>query len=263
LFLESLPMSLYPWLFTDSLRQALRRQAAAPTAGLSLTECLVAIIVFSLLGLSITPPIFLAAGTRVQARRADQANQIAQSEIDRVRTVIERGSSTLTTADLPAIAAAPPGNLKAAPVATVATTPSVTNPLLTNANCPAVGSLYIRDVKQVGATNLVLVDQDGDCQPDYMMQVFRDQGNAPTPTDVPTSFNVGVRVYTLTGNAANETLIADRTASLVLTTGPRDVIDGNKRRPLAVLFSTITRSDTSGGLGGICRQLGGNDSTCK
>ncbi|HIK14913.1 MAG TPA: type II secretion system protein [Leptolyngbyaceae cyanobacterium M33_DOE_097] len=254
-------MSISPRSYPPKLLLALRQQQRdASEQGLSLTECLVAIIILSLLGLAITPPMFLAAGTRVQARRADQANQIAQSEIDRVRSMVERGSSTLTVSDLPAIATAT--NLKDAAAATPTTTVSATNPLLTNAKCNS-SSLYARDVLQVPVSSVVLVDQDGDCTPDYMMQVFRSQGNAATASDVPTSFQVGVRVYAITQGAASQTLMTDRTASLIIGTGPKDKVDGNKRRPLAVLYSTVTRSDTSGGLGGLCRQLGGTDTTCK
>jgi len=254
-------MSIFPRSYPPKLLLALgRQQRHASEQGLSLTECLVAIIILSLLGLAITPPMFLAAGTRVQARRADQANQIAQSEIDRVRSLIERGSSAITVEDLPAIA--PVTNLKEAAAATPTTSVSATSPLLTNANCSS-SSLYITDVRQVPVSNVVLVDQDGDCTPDYMMQVFRSQGNAPTATDVPTSFQVGVRVYAITQGVASQTLMTDRTASLVIGTGPKDRVSGNQRRPLSVLYSTVTRSDTSGGLGGLCRQLGGTDATCK
>ncbi len=61
------------------------------SSGLTLIECLVAIIIVSLTVLAITPPILLATGTRVQSRRAEQANHIAQSEVDRLRLLVERG----------------------------------------------------------------------------------------------------------------------------------------------------------------------------
>jgi len=56
-------------------------------SGLTLMECVVAIAVVALAGALITPPLFLAAATRVQNRRSEQALQIAQGEIDRIRTL--------------------------------------------------------------------------------------------------------------------------------------------------------------------------------
>jgi type II secretory pathway pseudopilin PulG len=221
----------------------------------------VAIIILTFLGLAITPPLFLAAGTRIQARRADQANQIGQSEIDRVRTIIERGN--IVASDLPDTAGAVT-NLKTVGAAAASITPSAANPLLTNANCTLAGGIYTRDVKQVAKDKVVLVDQDGDCKPDYLMQVFRNNGNAPDATTVPTSFDIGVRVYVLSSNStASETLLTDERASVVIGSGAKDKIGVSGRRPMSVLYSTITRSDTSGGLGGLCRRLGGTATTCK
>lgn len=240
------------------------QQQQVADQGLSLTECLVSIVILTLLGVAITPPIFLATGTRIQARRAEQANQIGQSEIDRIRTIVERGNVVVT--DLPDTAGAE-ANLKNVAAATATITPSTTNPLSTNASCTLAGGIYTKDVKQVAKDKVVLVDQDGDCQPDYLMQVFRNNGNAPDATTVPTSFDIGVRVYVLSANStASETLLTDERASLVLGSGSKDKVTKAGvagRRPMSVLYSTVTRSDTSGGLGGLCRRVGGTATTCK
>ena len=65
------------------------------SSGFTLIESLVAMIVISITLVAIVPPIFWATGTRVQNRRAEQALAIAQGEIDRVRTQVERGISVI------------------------------------------------------------------------------------------------------------------------------------------------------------------------
>ena len=90
--------------FLLRLLSAVPRSRAAKSAsekGLTLIECLVAIVIISITVVAITPPIFVATASRIQSRRAEQANAIAQAEIDRIRTVVERGSK-YTAEELPA-----------------------------------------------------------------------------------------------------------------------------------------------------------------
>lgn len=71
--------------------QTIRPQEARGTAvqdGLTLIECLVAMIIITIVVAIITPPIFLAVGTRVNNRRTEQALQVAQGEIERVRLLM-------------------------------------------------------------------------------------------------------------------------------------------------------------------------------
>ncbi len=65
--------------------------------GFTIIESLMAIIVVTILLVGITPPIFLVVGTRVQNQRAEQAMQLAQLEIDRVRVLMERGDFEKTS----------------------------------------------------------------------------------------------------------------------------------------------------------------------
>ncbi len=226
--------------------------------GLTLIECLVAIVIVTLTILAITPPIMLATGTRIQSRRAEQANQIAQGEIDRIRFLVERGGYTLN--ELPDST----GNrnpLTNVPVATVPPTgtPSASSPLQSPARtCPGVADTArypFRTPTLMPRTNLVQVDVNGDCIPEYVMQVFRNDGpplpgNPPPP---PLTFDVGVRVYPYFPGQPFPPLLQER-ASLIAGTSTRDRQAGNAQKPLAVLFSTMARNDQSRSLGQICNQ---------
>ena len=59
--------------------------------GLTLVEALAAIVIFGLSITAVTAPLMLSMATRVRAHRAQQAMQLAQGEIDRVRLLLERG----------------------------------------------------------------------------------------------------------------------------------------------------------------------------
>jgi prepilin-type N-terminal cleavage/methylation domain-containing protein len=54
-------------------------------SGFTIIECLLAIILVSILLTAIAPVIALSVATRVQARRVEQATQAAKSYIDGVR----------------------------------------------------------------------------------------------------------------------------------------------------------------------------------
>ena len=66
-----------------------------PSAGFTILEVLVAMVVASIMVMIITPPVFLVTAARVQQRRAQQSLQLAQAEIDRVRTTVERPTDRL------------------------------------------------------------------------------------------------------------------------------------------------------------------------
>lgn len=207
-------------------------RSQAPEAGLSLIECLVAIIIISITVVAITPPIFLATATRIQSRRAEQANQIAQGEIDRIRVIVERGS--YTTTELPAAAT---GTINAIAAASPATATS--GPVLSPGNC----ATRYPTTTPTPTSTLIRVDVNGDCTPEYVMQVFRTTGQAPSAADPPFSFDVGVRVYAYSPGETLSTLGTTR-SSLVMGTGRRDA-GVNIRRPLAVLYTKLARNDSS------------------
>jgi prepilin-type N-terminal cleavage/methylation domain-containing protein len=214
--------------------------------GFTLLESLMAIVVIGITVVSITPPIIWATGTRVQNRRAEQAAQLAQAEVDRVRAVVERRQATLV--GLPA---------------RVGTTVSPNAPKPTSEIAQATKLRSIvpgcergDDNPPASATQVILVDTDPEpfgssnqCQPEYMIQVFRGAGlpqpTASAPDTAPDAFVMGVRVYSIVArnNMLNGSLPtpADNRPRLRATSG----LGTQRTQPLAVLYTPIVRSNRS------------------
>jgi type II secretory pathway pseudopilin PulG len=221
--------------------------------GLTLIEGLIAIVIVSITVVMITPPIFWATASRVQTRRAEQALQIAQGEVERVRSLVERGtiqqlSATAALEQLPPTQAGldeeevrQAGQVLAPKAAKTGLVTSLKNCTSTTIN--------------TGSTNeyaQVKIDTDAsaDCEPNFLVQVFRSQGldrdgNPVAAGQVPTAFVMGVRVYAA---VAKDELTAGRgkeqQASLKGTSG----LGQQKNFPLAVFYSTIVPSSQSGNL---------------
>ncbi len=211
--------------------------------GFTLLESLIAIVILTVTIIAITPPIFWATATRVQNRRAEQASQLAQSEIDRVRAAVERQSVSL--AQLPPIAGAE--------LAPDAAAPDNIDETKTRSLVP--GCDNDDGMQAANATDAVFIDTDPEppgstdpCAPEFLIQTFRGQGVStftgidPNATD---GFYMGVRVYSI----AAEDAIRDGTAQaepgrLGLTNG----LGTQRTRPLAVLGTPVVRSDDGNGL---------------
>ncbi|WP_146141288.1 type IV pilus modification PilV family protein [Stenomitos frigidus] len=254
---RSLPKMAPKWALSLLLADRKRlttgglRRSRQSEYGLTIIECLVAIVVISLTVVAITPPIMLATASRIQSRKVEKANQVAQGEIDRVRLLVERGSYQLS--DLPGTAGAINGATTISSFGAATGSPTG-GPLYSTASCSTYPTVA------ASVTTLIRVDVDGDCKPEYVMQVFRTPGYAPTSpaitaTTVPFSFEMGVRVYAY---YEGQTFIPlDTTkASMRMGTGPLDLA-GGKRRPMAVLYSKMARNDSSRSLGQLCIQNAG------
>ena len=235
------------------LTKASKSRSKSSRGGFTLIESLVAIIIISITVVAISPPIFWATGTRVQNRRAEQALSIAQATIDRVRAKVERGGSTaleLPTVDDTAAAGKrpnPPGPL---PSAEWTYMQSVTQP------CNTVASLTPTDKQypDVGKYLPVMTTIDSVCKPDFLVQVFRNNGICadglacsasalPVNERRPVAFSVGVRVYSAIAKNGTAPLLIEK-ASLTGTTGTGQA----GTRPLAVLYATVAKSDASSSL---------------
>lgn len=230
-------------------------QLSRTEQGLTLIEGLLAIVIISITVVSISPPIFWAVATRVQTQRAEQSLKLAQGEIDRVRTLVERNEVSASQFNL------------LPPYSTGATETDVRNqtsgnfPAAPNAKASGDKVVSIRDcgtgttgndVATLNGTSsrpvnaFIRIDTNGDCQADYLMQTFRSQGldqdgnrfqgNADQNLS---AFVMGVRVYAA---VAEPVLIGGKgktePASLRATNG----LGNQLNRPLAVLYSTIVRS---------------------
>ncbi len=234
--------------FALGLTQKMAVSSRHPDRGLTLIEGLVAIIIVSITLVSITPPIFWATGTRVQNRRAEQALQLAQGEIDRVRTVMDQGKATINLLP-PVPSALTDNNLRSANIA-APTIPKDTNVVTVNPQCT-----NLDDGKAPDSTQKYLqVNTDPnpenakDCKANFLVQTFRskgidENGGDPNTTGlIPVGFVMGVRVYSI---VAESNLKAGKglteQASLKGTNG----LGNQLTRPLAVQYSTIVRSNAS------------------
>ncbi|HEY9850625.1 MAG TPA: prepilin-type N-terminal cleavage/methylation domain-containing protein [Leptolyngbyaceae cyanobacterium] len=191
--------------------------------GMSLLECLIAIVVVTMVITFLTPPIFIAVATRIQNRRAEQAIQLAQGEVDRVRRTVERGS--YEDRDLPPQGGVSDNNVKqqAAPSSTVRPE-----------DIPNTQSF------PSSATQGLLVDVNGDGSDDFIVQTYRTPG-VRNNTGRLVGFNIGVRVYTVSirdnwGLVENP---PQRSASLKFSTA----LGQQQRRPLALMYTSVVRSD--------------------
>lgn len=221
------------------------------SAGFTLIESLVAMVVISITLVAITPPIFWATGTRVQNRRAEQALALAQGEIDRVRAQIERGISVDSTNPADVATNYLPQSVGVMSVFKDYPAPLTAwkNVRSTNPDNNTAEKIVSGDKRYPDANQYIPVDTDGDGKNDFLVQVFRDNGVCGnnkavcTDTNPPTMFSVKVRVYA--GMAASNAgkLLIDR-ASLTGSTGTGQA----NYKPLAILSSRVAKSVNSNAL---------------
>lgn len=213
------------------LSQRWRRPGAKRDSGLTLIECLVAIVVVALVVGLISPALVISVATRVNSQRTEQALEVAQAEIDKVRTIVERGG--YAAADLPP---------------SVTFTQNVNWETRTNTDginyrieypetIPGPlddGSALVASTTTYDAMTgfqARQVDIDGDGGPDLAVQAFRSPNS--------TAFSIGVRVYDLNAfNGGGNNLATDNARAGVMgSQGERD------EKPLATIYTTIAKSD--------------------
>ena len=257
------------------LTKASKSRSKSSVSGFTLIESLVAIIIVSITVVAISPPIFWATGTRVQNRRAEQALSIAQSTIDQVRAKVERGG--VSALELPAIDASavagkrpnPDGPLPSAKwtsekgmqgiipscnkVSRLQSAVAAVPATATTAAVPAI--VGDKQYPNLNEYLPVYTTTTANCEidpPDFLVQVFRNEGicadglcsASALPPDErrPLAFSVGVRVYSAVAvkNGGTEPLKKEK-ASLKGTTATGQA----GTRPLAVLYATVAKSDSS------------------
>ncbi len=214
------------------LHQAKAKHQAQPSqndSGLTLLEALVAMIIITVVVTVITPPVFLAVGTRVNNRRTEQALQVAQAEIERVRLLM-MGSETFadleTSGRLPPEApdTISPKNLQEMG----APTQFCAGEAPGEATCVSATSVY-----QSAASNGLYV------------QTFRDAGWPEEGETI--AFNMGVRVYSSEAFDASQNPVAalqTEPASVGFTSGTKQ----RSTRPLVVMYTEMSRGSQTGGL---------------
>lgn len=226
--------SAEPLGWQGRILQASGRSVRSSESGVTLLECLIGVAVIAITATLILPPLFIASASRVQNRRAEQAFQIAQDEIDRIQTLVASGQHNDT--NLPASAGAFTNGASVGPPTEVAGVRKCVNSTTTY-----TGS-------GVGAFQAIPVDIDGltvagnNCTPEFYMQVFRSvspNDTAPGGTRQ-NSFILGVRVYSSLAQPSFGSMTAPvQPAALNITSGT-----GSQRvRPLVALYPRLTWSD--------------------
>ncbi len=184
--------------------------------GLTLIEGLVAIVIIAIATAVMTPMVILAVGTRVQSQRAEQAFQIAQSEVDRIKLIVEQGGNYTLN---------------------IATTPTGVNSVADFDTVPVPAPNAINDNTYSTTANAArAIDVDNDGNVDYAVQVFRTEGI--TSGTRPVAFDLGVRVYRadIIGNLDPTDV---EQARLTMTSGEGQ--SGNA--PLSTIYTSVIRSD--------------------
>jgi prepilin-type N-terminal cleavage/methylation domain-containing protein len=198
-----------------------KRNPVSQEKGLTLVECLAAIVIFGLSITAITSPIMLAMATRVRAYRAQQAMQIAQGEIDRVRLILERGD--LPLAQLTPLL--PPNAGDGEPKAVEAPTGEDTACNTTTASNP---NQWCR---------VTLKNEE------FAVQTFRTKTKTPkdispeSKSQTPIGLMMGVRVYPIAAINSNQTL-SKEPMSLGFS-----AITTSSAAPLVAIYTPIVRSD--------------------
>lgn len=239
------------WLIWLNLRQSPRtplRGRSQSESGLTLMESIVVIAIISIMAALTTPPLILAMASRIQARRAEMAMDIAQKEIERVRLLVDRGEYTrvnlpdvgendsgTTITDIQELPnVAPPNRIVGIPICGV----PIQNP------CQTGGPQHDRAWWSPSR--------------EFFIQAFRDPGvDLNPPTGAPVAFRMGVRVYS---KAAAEDInqLQTQIAPLYLSSGAGErakvrhngtfITAKNRQFPLAVVYADMVRGDLVGTL---------------
>lgn len=195
--------------------------------GFTLLETLVAILIITVVGAAIAPPILLSAATRTQNQRVEQATQLARGEMDRIKLLVERGD--YQTANLPPSSGSNPIQNTPAPAA-------ISNLNSNNLNNPTAA--------RTSPTQSFSVKFETDPRypnkpPEFfVVQTFRGQEQAVSTTiSTPAAFMMGVRVYSGRSFASGARPTLNEPTKLEFTSG------GSLQRPLAVLYAPVVRSD--------------------
>ena len=219
--------------------------------GFTIIESLVAILVVTILLVTISPAIVVSIGVRLQAKRVDSATRAARLYIDAVKSgeidppehqvVLEEanlvGGATVFTSDRNDFANAPTptaGSLNCAASTTVSY-------YCANTNAAPNYSLYCVDGDDDGANQCT-----SDNNRDLIVQAFR--STLSTTTSIDSGYLMGVRVYRADGFSDSDSLTtqAQRAASSGL---------GDRKGPLIEVATEVINTETN--LGDYCQRFGG------
>ena len=197
-------------------------------SGLTIIECLVAMLIVSILMAVIAPMVALSVGTRVQARRVERATQAARAYIDGV------SAGTI----------AAPAQTASVPLATNVAAPTSSGSL----TCTTSTTGYCSNIP---ASSLYCFDFDGggcsaSSPQDLVVQAFR--------TNQAQNYLLGLRVYRADGFSNTNPLVkSDSTNKRTQATFTGGM--GNYKAPLVEMTTEISTDKPS--LSALCTRLGG------
>lgn len=198
--------------------------------GYTIMESLVAIVVVTIILVSTAQTLALVVATRVQNRRAEQAQALAQQEVDRIRVLVEQGGFAET--DLPALSSASSLEEVPAPTALFNQQRSAHN----TCNTYQGGQVPVNQVLRVDSE--VDSENPNDCETDFLIQTFRVNEQVIRADSLPEGFEMGVRVYSARAEQ-NLGSLGTEAASLQMTTGT----GRQTTNPLGLIYTKIVRND--------------------
>ena len=245
---------------TTTFQQRLANQIAKrrdSQEGITLLESLVSIIVLTIAVTALTPPIFLAVATRVQNRKAEQAMHLAQKYVDQVQGLVREGN----------YGPAGPNQLPGQ-------NPNQANPALVgspgglfpnvldspSSNCNNFNAFTTNNMPPWNQA--IRVDVDGDCEPDFFVQIFRSNLQQQNNGQV-VAFPMGVRVYAwaaqgnwgnLCDPSTNNNIpecpanLNNNPGRLEASLGPTEGFGAQRIQPLAVTYANVVYSENAGSL---------------
>lgn len=201
--------------------------------GLTLVECIMAILVANVAVAALAAPLMLVAATRVQNDRIAQATALALAEVDRMRALMEQGVDVNTNV-------IPPASTVSAPLGQ----PQLLSnqpPPTTVASCTG-GGMGLPTSATQGCLRTFNNAQ-------FVVQMYRGQLTFG-PNNRIVGYPMQVRVYnraTFTDTTPSaETPIPQQPATMTTAVG-------NVRLPLAIITTDIVRGDSSTTLCSISR----------
>ncbi|BAY51850.1 hypothetical protein NIES2134_105550 [Thermostichus vulcanus NIES-2134] len=202
-----------------------------PTAhrGLTLVECVIAILVVNLALAMLAAPLALIAATRLRNDRINQATEIARGEIDRLRVMMEQGINIHSSST----SLLPPASSVAATLGNAAALstqlpPTGATPIL---NCILPPNPTTACERQLNNTR-------------FGVQIYR--GSLVTNSSgLVLGYPVQVRVYSAESlpvpiDAVSIGQPIEPATAMITSGGPE-----SERRPLAVLTTEIVRADAA------------------
>lgn len=181
--------------------------------GLTLLEVLIGILIISIVVVASTPSLILGVATRVQARRAEEAFNIAQQQAQQIELLVEQGD--YKKEDLPNIASI------------------INSQNASEASAPTKFCSSCKKYTDAEANELFKPNGEGK----YLVQIFRSPGvssNQNSSQAVPVAFKLGVRVYYESAQSRIGNLKTTR-APLTITSGDGSI----QKSPLAVLYLPV------------------------